>query len=138
MDKKIKDNFTCFRCGVCCRKYQVRMTRPEAQTIAGKLGISFKEFLGKFTDPRWPGQDSFLLVHKNGGCIFLNNGPDKKITGCSIHQFRPEDCRAWSPGIDRPECQTGLGYWGLKAVNEDVTGSEADITKFEAFLKTLE
>ncbi len=138
MKMDFEDDFPCFRCGVCCRKYQVRMTRPEAQTIAGKLGISFEEFLSKFTDPRWPGQDSFLLVHKDGGCVFLNNEPDSRITGCSIHSFRPEDCRAWSAGIDRPECQSGLDYWGLSVEDNAITGTEADVAKFEAFLKLLE
>lgn len=137
MNEETTNNIPCFRCGVCCRKYQVRITKPEAQTIAERLGIDLNELFIKFTDPRWPGRDSFLLIHQDGHCVFLNIEPDGKTTGCSIHQFRPEDCRAWSAGIDRPECQTGLRYWKLAFQDGKITGSQADIEKFEILLKSL-
>jgi Fe-S-cluster containining protein len=138
MEELLKDNFPCFRCGVCCRKYQVRITNPEAQMIAGQLGMELADFLSKFTDPRWPGQASFLLIHQNESCVFLKTETDGKLTGCSIHLFRPDDCRAWTPGIDRPECRRGLEYWGLTVNNDEISGSKEAVEKFEVFLKSLE
>ncbi|MBN1367352.1 MAG: YkgJ family cysteine cluster protein [Dehalococcoidales bacterium] len=131
------NNLPCFRCGVCCRKYQVRVTVGEARNIAEKLGINLTEFLRKYTDPRWPGSDSFLFLHQKGSCIFLREKPGSKTTGCAIHTFRPKDCRDWTPGPERPECQCGLADWGLTIKDGGLSGSEEAIRKFNSFLDTL-
>jgi Fe-S-cluster containining protein len=138
MRKADNKHFPCFRCGVCCRKYQVRVTIEETRNIAGRLGITLTEFLIKYTDPRWPGQDSFLFLHQNGGCTFLKRESGGKITGCTIHLFRPQDCCNWMPGLERPECQQGLAYWSLTTKDGEVSGSEEDVREFDTYLDSLE
>lgn len=137
MSRIISDNFPCFRCGVCCRKYQVRITAGEARNIAAKLGLDITDFVNKYTDPRWPGRDSFLLRHQDDGCIFLKTEPDGKITGCSIHSFRPQDCRDWTAGPERPECQRGLLNWELTVKDGKISGDEAALNKFDSFIDSL-
>ncbi len=61
----------CFRCGVCCTRYQVRLSLVEARQIADELGFDWDEWLDRYVDQRWPGTDSFLLRHCNGACVFL-------------------------------------------------------------------
>jgi hypothetical protein len=130
---------TCFRCGVCCRKYQVRIKSAEAQAIAQKLKIRFTEFLREYTDPRWPDSNSFLIRHRNGACIFLDSKTGKKESRCLVHSCRPQDCRDWVADLDRPECQAGLAKWGL-AVNtsSEIVGNAAELREFQSFLDSLE
>lgn len=101
-------SFPCLRCGVCCSKYQALMNRTEAQQVADGLGISFEEFLDKYTDHRWGGTESFLLRHQGGGCIFLSRDAHNLAT-CSINSFKPSDCSAWAADPSKPECQEGAG-----------------------------
>lgn len=98
---------TCFRCGICCMKYQVRLTTTEAGVLARNLGLSLPEFIDNYTDPRWPGNDTYLLKHENGACVFLQSEGNQIITSCRIHNFRPQDCRNWIAGWDKPECRKG-------------------------------
>ena len=129
----------CFRCGVCCRKYQVRLNSAEAQSIGQKLKIGFAEFLKEYTDPRWPDSNTFLIRHQNGACIFLESKTGKKESRCLIHSFRPQDCRDWVPDLDRPECQEGLAQWGLTvSTNGEIIGPAAELREFQSFLDSLE
>jgi len=138
MEDTSRDILPCFRCGACCTKYQVCVKTSEAIEIANKLGLDLKTFQQQFTDPRWPGVDNFLIRHQNGACIFLDRSNKDKLTGCRIHAFRPEDCRAWTPDLDRRECRQGLKDWGL-SVNPagELQGSPADIQRFRLFLQSL-
>jgi Fe-S-cluster containining protein len=133
------ENFPCFRCGICCRKYQVRLTSAEAQNIGQQLKLDSAEFLSKYTDPRWPDPDTFLIRHRNGACIFLELGTGKKESRCLIHSFRPQDCRDWTPGLARPECQQGLAQWGLTInTNDEIAGTADTLREFKSFLNSLE
>jgi hypothetical protein len=51
---------TCFLCGVCCTKYQIRLTFIEARRIANELGLTWEEWLDMYTSQGWPRSDSFL------------------------------------------------------------------------------
>ena len=42
----------CFRCGVCCTKYQVRLSLVEARQIADELGFDWDEWLDRYVDQR--------------------------------------------------------------------------------------
>ncbi len=128
----------CFRCGVCCRKYQVRLTRSEIAPIARQLKISEAEFIRKYTDPRWPGEASFLIVHRKGSCAFLNEVTGNRTTICSIHPYRPKDCRDWYPDINKSECSQGLALWNLSLDTEgNIIGSEDEINTFYKYLDSL-
>ena len=103
-------DISCLCCGTCCRKYQPRLTTQEVKLISKKLGLSFQQFLTDYTDHRWPGTESFLLIHKNEHCVFLDTIPEKGINLCSIHEYKPACCRDWATGLNKPECQEGLKY----------------------------
>lgn len=129
---------TCFRCGICCTGYQVHMELPEAHSLADHLGISWREFLENYTDPRWPGTESLLLCHQAGACIFLEQ-PEGSIFGlCRIHRFKPKVCQAWPASLYKKECRQGLSrFWDLK-VNESlqIEGSPESLLCFQAFLES--
>jgi Fe-S-cluster containining protein len=95
-------------CGTCCQKYQPWLTPTEVTEIAGKLNITPQKFLSDYTDQRWPGTESFLLVHVNDACIFMETRPDTNLCLCRIHSFKPASCRAWAAGTHKSECQNGL------------------------------
>jgi len=98
----------CFRCGVCCTRYQVRLSLEEAQQIANELGLAWDEWLDLYVDQRWPGTDSFLLRHCNGACVFLERIEARNVTCCLIQSFKPSACREWTPSLYRQDCQEGL------------------------------
>ncbi len=132
--------FPCFRCGICCTKYHVHVSDIEAHRITDELGITWEEWLDKYTEKRWPRCDSYLLYrNEDGACIFLDQVPGGKISRCRIHPFRPSSCCEWSPGLYRPECQEGLTrFWEL-TVNEKgtIAGTREKLADFSAFLKLL-
>jgi Fe-S-cluster containining protein len=130
----------CFRCGVCCRKYQVRLDIVEARRIADELGISWSEFKDGYLDNRWPGAESFLLRHDTKGCIFLEQDKGSGIASCSIYPARSSSCRDWTPEWDKSECQQGLSaFWGLTLDSEGkLKGTRKRIQHFRMFQKRLE
>ena len=131
--------FQCFRCGVCCTRYQVRIELFEAKNIAEHLNLSLTEFLDNYTDSRWPGKQSFLICHRNGKCVFLESLKTDKATRCIIHTFRPQDCRNWAPETGKPECQRGLSEWGLKIDSTgELSGSIENLRQFSSFLKSMD
>lgn len=105
---KLKELSICFRCGVCCTRYQVRLSLVEARQIADELGLAWDEWLDRYVDQRWPGTDSFLLCHCNGACVFLERIEARNVTRCLVQSFKPSACREWTPGLYRRECQEGV------------------------------
>jgi len=138
MEDLLPQKLPCFRCGVCCTRYQVCIKTSEAQELAAHLNMELGTFLREYTDPRWPGVTSFLLRHQNGACIFLERGKGTGLTVCRIHSFRPQDCRDWTPDTDRPECRQGLEKWGLHVNSSgEIQGTAEDMGKFRLFLETI-
>ena len=104
----------CFRCGICCIKYNPRITVTEAHNIAGALGISLEEFRDRYVDGSWFEPGYFVLESHDGPCIFLEHKQESRLASCLIHPVRPRVCREWQPGWHRRECREGLRiYWGL-------------------------
>lgn len=108
INKQDNTPLVCFRCGICCRKFQIRVNQQEAMQIARKLNILWTEFVTNYIDPRWPGTRSYLLRQVNGACVFLQQVDKSQVATCLIHPFRPESCRSWQAGLDKPECKEGL------------------------------
>lgn len=131
---------TCFRCGICCTKYQVNLSFTEARKIADKLEIEWDKFIKEYTDHRWPGTSTLLLKHKNGACIFLRKTQDGKDETCKIHSFKPLSCIDWTSGIFRKECQEGLSkYWDLTiSIEGELKGQPKRLESFQTFLQSLE
>ena len=95
----------CLRCGVCCTRYQPRLTPEEIETIAVGLSLSTNDFLSRYVQQTTVG---YLLRQSEGGCVFLTWDEDGARASCSIYAFRPESCRDWVPSLSRRECREGL------------------------------
>lgn len=125
----------CFRCGVCCVKWQPPVDSAEAKTLARGLGLSQAAFTRKYLQ-KYPGKEGYLICRENNACIFLKfeNG----IGGCSVHQFRPEACRNWNAGLEKTECQEGLRRMGEAAAQvkpTDLPLAQDDIQRLCQALK---
>ena len=95
----------CFRCGVCCIRYQPQLTTEESETIATGLKISIDDFLSSYVQFTNIG---YLLRRSERGCVFLSREKDDSGDSCAIYPFRPKICRDWVASLSRPECQEGL------------------------------
>lgn len=95
----------CFRCGLCCMRYQPRLTSEEIETIAVGLGLSTDDFLSRYVQVTKVG---YLLRQSERGCVFLSWDREGARASCSIYDFRPESCRHWVPSLSRRECREGL------------------------------
>ena len=95
----------CFRCGICCTRYQPPLTPEEVETLAKELGLSPSDFLSKYVQIMVTG---YLLRQTEKGCVFLKWEEGETTAHCSIYRFRPEACRNWMPSLSRRECQEGL------------------------------
>lgn len=127
----------CFRCGVCCTRYQVLLSQMEARRIADGLGLAGTEFRDRYADPRWSGTD-FLLRQENGACVFLRYEESNR-TSCLIQAFKPASCQEWGASLSREECREGLSqHWGL-AVSPSgrLEGSQGAREHFQTFLESL-
>jgi uncharacterized protein len=129
----------CFRCGTCCSRFQPRIDISEAHRICHKLGLSLDRFVTEFTDTRWPGTQSFLIKHVNGSCIFLQSSENPRQLLCSIHEFKPDCCLDWKPGMDRNECKEGLSkQWLLETDSTGgLRGSQESVQLFSQYLLSL-
>ena len=131
-------SFECFRCGVCCVKFQAPLTHDEVCRLSAFLSIDPEDFIREYTDPRWPGKER-LLLPREGACPFLFQDRSKKITRCRVHPVRPAACRDWEAGPDKRECRDGIfQYWGLNfGENGNVEGTPGDIRAFQSFMNSL-
>ncbi len=103
------------------------------------MGETWELWRAKYTDPRWPGTESFLLIHQNGACVFLKHGDNDKSTLCLIHNVKPAACKSWASGWDKRECREGLAKnWGL-TVNQhgELQGAPEKIKEFDDFTASL-
>ncbi len=69
------------------------------------MGITYPTFRKKYLQ-KYPMKDGYLIRHEHGACIFLKF--EDGLAGCVIHQFKPEACRNWKAGLEKPECREGL------------------------------
>ena len=116
---KIWPPIECFRCGICCTRYQPQLTSEEAETIAKGLRVSTEDFLSRYAQLTNVG---YLLRQSGKGCVFLSWEEDGTRAGCSIYPFRPEACRNWVASLSRRECREGLAK--LKAKGEIMLAKE--------------
>ncbi len=141
----------CFRCGLCCTDYLVKLSNRDIALLARGLGISRAELLRKYVKKTPVGP----VMRQNGReCVFLRRD-ELGASICSVYEFRPEVCRNYAPSLMRPECQEGLrrvgkangilligeiygegeGEEGLRRAinnNQDTTSGQARSTNVEA------
>ena len=78
----------CDQCGVCCKLFVINLTEKEYKS--GKYKTQFEEFgLNKdFLEAEMTGAN-IITQKKDGSCYYLKKGK------CSIHNNRPEACKAF-------------------------------------------
>lgn len=137
-DTQVLSALPCFRCGICCHRYQPRIDLTEARTIADSLGIAWEQFAANYLDSRYFGGERFLLRQENGACIFLEQ-VDERVAKCKIHLFKPSACRDWTPSLFRKECQVGLArFWKLSVDQRgNLQGNSDDLLQFHSFVSSL-
>jgi Fe-S-cluster containining protein len=137
-DDKQAVGIPCFRCGECCRRYQVLLERVEVEQLADYRHVSPEDFIALHADRRWPGSNKWLVKQLEGCCPFLR-GDDKEFL-CAVHEVKPRACREWAASLEHPECRRGLkNYWHLEVGRgQELHGTEKDIKEFEKFLNHCE
>jgi len=96
----------CFRCGICCTRYQAPLTSEDIDNIGSALGIPRSKCISKYA-VKVPIKEGYLLKQTKKGCIFLDWDADGKAR-CTIYPSRPKACREWTPSLAKPECREGL------------------------------
>lgn len=96
----------CFRCGVCCRRWQPLLGPTEAKRLAAFLGLTLESFLSQYARPYPLDDERHQLLERDGGCIFLRF--EEGLAGCAVHEARPQACRDWDASLARRECLDGL------------------------------
>ena len=97
---------SCFRCGICCTRYQPPLAPEDIDNIASALGISRAKCISRYA-VKVPTKEGYLLQKTEKGCVFLNWDADGKAR-CTIYPSRPKACREWTPSLSKPECLEGL------------------------------
>lgn len=130
----------CFRCGLCCTRYQAPVTVSEAEILAKAFSMSLDAFLDRYIDDSWFEPGRFLLDTDTDSCIFLDTAKDgSKTATCKIHRLRPQACQDWQAGFHKKECRDGLLLrWGLTVTHSGkLEGNEDNLREFRAFLHSL-
>lgn len=135
----LKDpHIECLCCGTCCSRHQPNLSLSEARRVADAMRLNWETFMERYTDPRWPATNSFLLRHENGACVFLVRDPATDRATCHIHTFKPISCLEWPASVFKRDCQAGLKRWNL-VVNEagEIRGSAESMERFKASQQSL-
>lgn len=96
----------CFRCGICCARYQPPLTNDDIDRIASAMEISRLKCIAKYA-VKVPIKEGYLLRHAKEGCVFLAWDADRRAR-CTVYRARPKACREWTPSLAKPECTEGL------------------------------
>jgi hypothetical protein len=84
-------DFTCTRCGKCCRDRDeptfVFVEEDDILALSEHLGLSVKRFISRYC--AWD-EDGYILTKKPGACIFWS-----EEVGCEVYEARPVQCRTW-------------------------------------------
>lgn len=82
-------NFTCTKCGNCCRiPGYVRLTDKDVKRIANAMGLDIPAFTEKHTRLMPDRSGLALLEQPNGACAQLAEDGT-----CRIQSVKPEQCR---------------------------------------------
>ncbi len=86
MDKEIRSQIDCDKCGNCCIHLNPSVTDEEIEKLSRIDHLSQLDFVAKYVAFNEREQMKFL---KDLPCKYLN---DKK---CSLHSNKPEECKAY-------------------------------------------
>ena len=101
----IPDAIPCYRCGLCCIFFLIKLSTIDIHVLAQGLGISRRDFARKYVKKTPVGP---VLKQDRDDCVFLKHVEADGRAECSVYDFRPEVCRNWVPSLSRPECREGL------------------------------
>jgi len=94
----------CFRCGICCRRYQPKVSPEEIEAMAFYLSLPPDRFRERYIMVTRIG---YLLSRVRDGCIFLDKD-ENQPAACRIYPARPASCRDWTASLEKKECREGL------------------------------
>ncbi|MHB8574367.1 MAG: YkgJ family cysteine cluster protein [Dehalococcoidia bacterium] len=101
-----REAIPCFRCGVCCQRWQPLVGPTEVERLAERLGLTAERFVAEYARPYPLEEAVFQLNEVNGGCVFLRF--EDGLAACAVHEARPQACRDWDASLQRKECLDGL------------------------------
>lgn len=96
----------CFRCGVCCVRWQPLLGPEELRRLAADLGLSLATLKRRYTRAYPLRRGWRQLRTTDQGCVFLAFHEGR--AACAIHPVRPQVCRGWMPSLEQKECREGL------------------------------
>jgi uncharacterized protein len=115
-------SFQCTLCGNCCTGPEgyVLVSDSEAAALAGRLGLSVAEFLGRYTHETSRGRSLIETKSEFGyDCVFLDR---EKVPGkavCGVYEDRPAQCRTW------PFWKSNLGSrWAWERATQTCPGMD--------------
>lgn len=81
--------FDCRMCGHCCEgKGGIIVSSHDLRRLCAHMSLSAEEFERSWGE-RWGGK-LHIRCGEDGKCVFFKEG-----SGCSIHEAKPDICRAW-------------------------------------------
>lgn len=82
-------SFSCQRCGHCCfGRGGIVVGQRDLPRLLAYFNLEKEAFLAKYTE-LFDGKPT-LITGEDGFCYFFKEG-----AGCTIHEARPDVCRAW-------------------------------------------
>jgi len=114
--RDLPDNLACPPgCGQCCQGYEPFVTEADVQRIAKHLGLSYRETMKRYVNPRSsPDGHTVGWLKKldnsdlKSRCVFLK-GTKSGQYYCGIYAARPFDCAEFSP-IDCTDVDPNLRH----------------------------
>jgi Fe-S-cluster containining protein len=115
MTDKAKTEFTCVRCGNCCRwSGYVRISSDELLHIAKFMNMSVADFTAEFTIVTEDRTGLSLIEKPDGSCIFFIPSPPS----CKIQAVKPVQCKnfpfTWNFEGWEEECEGAIAT-GMKS-----------------------
>jgi len=129
----------CFRCGVCCSRYLIRITMTDVRRISDGLSLDWQRFIEEYTDRSQPEDGTFVLRRCPERCVFLKYDEASRQELCSIHDFKPSTCRDWVSSLYRRECREGMNTcWNLSVDEEGhPIGTDEQLATFYSCLDSI-
>ena len=86
IDKDVRTQIDCKKCGNCCKTLRPCVTDSEIETLSQIDNLTQREF-----------QSRFVEIDDFEGVKYLKNTPCKYLVdkSCSIYTNRPEDCKSY-------------------------------------------